>query len=91
LRVERIGCATLYLADCLTVLPTLGKVDAVITDPPYGIGVVPKVNTAEKQAPFAGGVYNNNWKPIFGDDQDFDPRHLLRLRRKFIGIEIDPT
>lgn len=24
--------------DCLEVLPTLGKVDAVVTDPPYGIG-----------------------------------------------------
>ena len=28
----------LYLADCMDVLPTLGKVDAVVTDPPYGIG-----------------------------------------------------
>ena len=32
-----IGNATLYLADCRDVLPTLPKVDAVITDPPYGI------------------------------------------------------
>jgi site-specific DNA-methyltransferase (adenine-specific)/modification methylase len=32
-----IGNATLYLGDCLEILPTLGKVDAVITDPPYGI------------------------------------------------------
>jgi len=31
----------LYLGDCLEILPTLeaGSVDAVITDPPYGIGV----------------------------------------------------
>jgi len=36
-RIERIGNATLYLADCREVLPTLPKVDAVITDPPYGI------------------------------------------------------
>jgi site-specific DNA-methyltransferase (adenine-specific) len=36
-RVEVIGNATLYLGDCLEVLPTLPKVDAVITDPPYGI------------------------------------------------------
>ncbi len=28
---------TLYCADCREVLPTLGKVDAVVTDPPYGI------------------------------------------------------
>lgn len=33
-----IGNATLYLADCMEVLPTLERVDAVITDPPYGIG-----------------------------------------------------
>lgn len=32
-----IGRATLYLADCWEVLPTLPKVDAVVTDPPYGI------------------------------------------------------
>jgi site-specific DNA-methyltransferase (adenine-specific) len=28
----------LYLGDCREVLPTLGKVDAVVTDPPYGLG-----------------------------------------------------
>lgn len=37
MRVEHIGNATLYLGDCLEILPTLPKVDAVITDPPYGI------------------------------------------------------
>lgn len=37
-RKEVIGDCTLYLGDCLEVLPTLGKVDAVVTDPPYGIG-----------------------------------------------------
>ncbi len=37
-RVEHIGDATLYLGDCREILPTLGKVDAVVTDPPYGIG-----------------------------------------------------
>ena len=36
-RKEVIGDATLYLGDCLEILPTLPKVDAVITDPPYGI------------------------------------------------------
>ena len=39
MRIERIGLATLYLADCMEVLPTLERVDAVITDPPYGIGI----------------------------------------------------
>jgi site-specific DNA-methyltransferase (adenine-specific) len=32
-----IGDATLYCGDCLEILPTLGKVDAVVTDPPYGM------------------------------------------------------
>ena len=36
-RVETTEHCTLYLGDCLDVLPTLGKVDAVVTDPPYGI------------------------------------------------------
>ena len=39
MRIEKIGLATLYLGDCADILPTLGKVDAVITDPPYGIGI----------------------------------------------------
>ena len=37
MKVE-IGNATLYLGDCMDILPTLGKVDAVITDPPFGVG-----------------------------------------------------
>jgi site-specific DNA-methyltransferase (adenine-specific) len=39
-RVEQIGNATLYLADCRLVLPTLGRVDAIVTDPPYGLGAL---------------------------------------------------
>lgn len=32
-----IGDATLYHGDCKVILPTVGEVDAVVTDPPYGI------------------------------------------------------
>ena len=38
-RVEVIGGQTLIEADCLEVMPLLGRFDAVVTDPPYGIGV----------------------------------------------------
>jgi site-specific DNA-methyltransferase (adenine-specific) len=39
-RIETIAeGVTLYLGDCREILPTLGKVDAVITDPPY-VGLV---------------------------------------------------
>jgi DNA modification methylase len=34
---EKIGDCRLILGDCMSVMPTLGKVDAVVTDPPYGI------------------------------------------------------
>jgi len=38
MREEVIGDCRLILGDCREVLPTLGTVDAVVTDPPYGIG-----------------------------------------------------
>ena len=34
-RREVIGNATLYLGDCIEILPHLSKVDCVITDPPF--------------------------------------------------------
>lgn len=37
-REEIIGDCRLILGDCLDVLPTLGKVDAILADPPYGLG-----------------------------------------------------
>lgn len=38
-RVVVIGNATLYLGDCLEILPGLSKADAVVTDPPYQMGI----------------------------------------------------
>lgn len=37
-RAEIIGDSLCLLGDCREILPTIGKVDAVLTDPPYGIG-----------------------------------------------------
>ena len=34
----QIHDATLYLGDCLEIMPELGKVDAAWTDPPYNVG-----------------------------------------------------
>ena len=36
-REEIIGEARLILGDCREILPSLPKVDAVVTDPPYGV------------------------------------------------------
>ena len=38
MRKEIIGNHTLYLGDCREILPTLSRIDAVVTDPPYGLG-----------------------------------------------------
>lgn len=43
MREERIGDCRLILGDCREVMPTLGRVDAVVTDPPYGVGLTAKV------------------------------------------------
>ena len=37
MREEIIGDCRLILGDCRDILPTIGKVDAVVTDPPYGM------------------------------------------------------
>ena len=37
MRKEVIGDCTLYLGDCLEIMPMLGAVDAVVTDPPFGM------------------------------------------------------
>jgi site-specific DNA-methyltransferase (adenine-specific) len=80
-RIEKIGDATLYLGDCLQILPTLPKVDAVITDPPYGQAY--KVNTFYKGGTRDSSVVQRNGKtlkvrpntydPVHGDDKPFDP------------------
>jgi site-specific DNA-methyltransferase (adenine-specific) len=61
-----IGRATLYLGDCREVLPGLPRVDAVVTDPPYG-----EVNRA------SGGLRNLD-KGV-ADVADFDLPELARL------------
>ena len=37
MKKKEIGNAVLYLGDCLEILPALRRVDAVVTDPPYGV------------------------------------------------------
>lgn len=37
MRIEKIGGQTLILADCRDVLPTLERVNLLLTDPPFGI------------------------------------------------------
>jgi site-specific DNA-methyltransferase (adenine-specific)/modification methylase len=71
-RIETIGDATLYLGDCMDILPTLPKVDAVITDPPYGIGADKNLRANKKHgnaAALSKDYGDSNWdeKPPSND------------------------
>lgn len=55
-----IGNATLYLGDCRDILPTLGKVDAVVTDPPYGIGWTRGINNQRASKQHTGIVNDHD-------------------------------
>jgi DNA modification methylase len=68
-RVEVIGNATLHLGDCRDILPTLGKVDAVVTDPPYGIGEAAGKNASRSNLATAKDYGDDRWddEPISDD------------------------
>lgn len=78
-----IGEATLYFGDCREILPTLGSVDAVISDPPYGQAVNTNVRWNGNRCTGAGGLIRERPIPypdaIVGDDAPFDPSPLLSM------------
>lgn len=58
-REEIIGDCRLILGDCRFILPTIGKVDAVVTDPPYGQNIntnVEGAKGAKYRTGFRGGA-----------------------------------
>jgi site-specific DNA-methyltransferase (adenine-specific) len=61
-----IGNATLYLDDCRSVLPMLPLVDAVITDPPYGIGFAAQPTKWQRLA----GKEAQSWDDAVAEDLD---------------------
>jgi site-specific DNA-methyltransferase (adenine-specific) len=63
IREERIGPHRLFLGDCMEVMPTLGKVDAVVTDPPYGVGFVGKrAKQRDGSVSHIAGGYSSGFK-----------------------------
>jgi site-specific DNA-methyltransferase (adenine-specific) len=65
-RIETIGDATLYLGDCRDILPSLQKVDLVLTDPPYGIGYAAQPTKCQRK----GGRVAEQW-------DDFAPHEIV--------------
>jgi site-specific DNA-methyltransferase (adenine-specific) len=78
-RVEQLSdSVTLYLGDCREILPTLGKVDAVVTDPPYGIDFA---HGGNDNSGIGGGRYATKFAgvAIEGDAEAFDPSPILKI------------
>lgn len=80
IREEVIGDARLILGDCREVLPTLGRIDACISDPPYGI----KIDTANAARdrgfrPHDKKARARDFQAVYGDDAAFHPGHLLEI------------
>ncbi|MDY6789882.1 MAG: DNA methyltransferase [Thermodesulfobacteriota bacterium] len=71
----------LYCADCLEIMPRLEPVDLVLTDPPYGCNFnFTKKRNRTSVLSRGYGPYKTKdraWKNIIGDDQEFNPSHLL--------------
>jgi site-specific DNA-methyltransferase (adenine-specific) len=71
-----IGDCTLYQGDCLEIMPTLGKVDAVVTDPPYGMNWLCDNKRFSGGSPESKKSRPRNPKTyaakIAGDDKPFD-------------------
>jgi site-specific DNA-methyltransferase (adenine-specific) len=63
----------LHLGDCRVVMAGMeaGSVDAIVTDPPYGIGYRPSGGD--------GNAPRGLFAPMRGDEGPFDPSHLLGM------------
>ena len=74
MREELSDGVTLYHGDCREILPTLDKVDALVTDPPYGISYSP----GSGGKGWTKGIKTFSGKDlVIGDSNSFDPSPFL--------------
>ena len=72
----RMRNTTLFCGDCLDVLPTLGRVDAVVTDPPYGIGEARGKNKSRSVLAISKDYGFSTW-----DDVPCSPAAIALMRQ----------
>lgn len=75
-RKEVVGDCILYHGDCLKILPSLSGVDAVITDPPYGMDWdtnLSRFSGGHRDSVKKRGMGRKYDKQIEGDKEPFDP------------------
>lgn len=75
-RVEHLAEGVeVWLGDCREIIPTLGKFDACISDPPYGVAF----DTDYRRFTSGHGVPRTAHKAVANDAEPFDPAHLLQF------------
>lgn len=74
----RIGNAELWLGDCREIDLSSFGVDAVISDPPYGINYRSNHNSS-RRGKWAKWSRHENFSGIIGDDRPIDPKPILDL------------
>lgn len=72
---------TIYNANCYEILKDLPKCELLLTDPPYGISHPTDYKTRRR-----GGITEcrNDYAPVTGDDEPFDPTPFLGIADKHI-------
>ena len=75
-RRENVGPHILYLGNCFDIIPAIaGGVDAIVSDPPYGMGLDTDFSGMKKH--FGGARGGHRYDPVQGDDSPFDPAPLV--------------
>ena len=83
-----IGNAELWHGDCREILQTLPKVDAIVSDPPYGIAYQHSGGGHGVHSGLATGTHHNFvGQTIVGDEAPFDPAHLCGLPCVLFGAD----
>ncbi len=71
----------IYHGDCRDVLPTLSSIDAVISDPPYGMKNNCDYTRFTTGPNCHGEAASRRYAPVVGDDRPFDPSPWLAFPR----------
>lgn len=84
---------TLYCGDCREIMAGLGRVDAVVTDPPYGIGEARKNNASRNKLAVAKDYGVSAWDDKTADDAIATARQLATWSVVFGGnyYDLPPT
>lgn len=86
---ERDG-VVIYHGDCREIIPSLPRPDLLLSDPPWGVGI--NTDPSRFTPPAAAWWGNadrstqqrNGGAPVAGDDEPFDPGHLIGLARRSV-------